>query len=335
MIKTLIDLIQFLYSTLPLISCVAIFALFGILLSKSIKKHATVYYVILGLPLIFVSISFFARMFGFEVFNFNKIPFLGGILRDYIHMGTFGFPLLIIIMYTGALNPKITWMKKLLFIRKELSIISGFPVFAHSLIRVTNNFPNSLRFFTDKEEYMATAKITNEWGAGISNFSLALGIVLVIIFIPLWVTSFDSIHKRMGNVKWKKLQKWSYVLYALLFIHALGIQTGGFLNPREGGNPQKIAIENTQKAESGNVSNHTHAENAGIQANPERQDRRGGANAQARERHVQSSGFSDINVSPQAKRYIHVISLILIFGSYLYFRLRKVKRNVEKKESQA
>ncbi|MDR2358620.1 MAG: hypothetical protein LBD87_02300, partial [Prevotellaceae bacterium] len=39
-----------------------------------------------------------------------------------------------------------------------------------------------------------------------------------------------------------------------------------------------------------------------------------------------SSAFANINVSPQAKRYIHIASLLLIFGSYLYLRLRKAKR---------
>jgi DMSO/TMAO reductase YedYZ heme-binding membrane subunit len=368
MIKILIDLIQFLYSALPLIMSVAVFVLSGILLSKSIKRHAKIYYIVLGIPFALVSIPFIGRMFGFEIFNFGQIPFLGGILRDYIHMGTFGFPLLIIIMYTGALNPKIEWVKKLFAIRKELSIISGFPVLTHSLIRVANTFPGSLRFFTNNEEYMSTAKVTSELGAGISNFSFVLGIVLLVVFIPLWVTSFDSIHKRMGNIKWKKLQKWSYVLYVLLFIHAMGIQVGGLLNPRGGGNPQRAAIENTQTNVAGktnaseNGKNDTDAGNTRLQANPERRGRgdiaanadakrngqsngEGGVQSENKQNnqgevtisrrggHVQSFGFSDINISSPVKRYIHIISLILIFGSYLYLRLRKARQDREKRKS--
>jgi DMSO/TMAO reductase YedYZ heme-binding membrane subunit len=267
MVKILFDFIQFLYATLPLLTCVAVFALLGILLSKSIKKHAAIYYIVLGLPLVLVAIPFIGRLLGIEMFNFTGIPFLGGILRDYIHAGTFGFPLLIIIMYMGALNPKFTWVKKLMSIRKELSIISGFPVFAHALIRVSNNFPRALKYFTFHSEYMETAKVTNEMGAWISNFSFVLGIVLLILFIPLWVTSFDTVRKRMGGRRWKKLQRWAYVLYALLFIHAVGIQVGGLLNPRGG-----------------------HAQVEHLQV------------------------------------YIHIISLILIFGSYLYLRLRKFIR---------
>ena len=354
MIKLLIDFIQFLYSTLPLFLSVAVFALLAIALSKSIKKHATIYYIVLSIPFFLVAIPFVLRLFDIESFSFNRLPFLGEILRDYIHMGTLGFPLLIIIMYTGALDPKIGWVKKLLNIRKELSIISGFPVLTHSLIRVMNNFPNALKFFVDNEGYMSTTKVTNELGAGITSFSFVLGVLMLALFLPLWITSFKSIHKRMGNAKWKKLQKWSYVLYAMLFIHAMGIQVGYLLNPR-GGGAAKPTVETTAvKAE----RQHNPQDSLKIDANAESlrsetkhteqgKGRRGGENSlqaetghgkqgevaqPARGGRVQSKGFSDIKVSSETKRYIHIVSLILIFGSYLCLRLRKAKKDAEKKK---
>lgn len=297
MIKLFIDFIQFLNTIAPLLTSLAIFTLLAVLLSKSIKKHASAYYIVLAIPCLLVVIPFISRMLGVELFNFSKIPFLGGILRDYIHMGTWGFPLLIIIMYMGALNPKHPNVKKLLSIRKELSIISGFPVLTHSVVRVFNNFPNALRFFTDNEGYMENTKVTNELGAGITSFSFVLGILMLALFIPLWVTSFGFIRSRMGAVKWKKLQRWSYVLYATLFIHAMGIQVGFLLNPRERDMP-KPAVEITA----------------------------GGPES----RREQSLGFADIDVSPQTKRYVHITSLCLIFGSYLYLRSGKARKNAAK-----
>ena len=447
MIKLLIDFIQFLNSTVPLLTSLAIFTLLAAVLSKSIKKHETVYYIILAIPFVLIAVPFIGRLLGFEMFSFSRVPFLGTIIRDYIHFGTFAFPLLIIVMYVGALNPKIVWVKKLLNIRKELSIISGFPVFAHSLIRVANNFPNSLRFFTNNAEYMANTRVTSELGAGISNFSFVLGIVLLVLFIPLWVTSFDSVHKRMGSVKWKKLQKWSYLFYALLFVHAMGIQVGGMLNPRGGGRQAQAVVEvradvaTTSDVNYGNANGDTNAgahhgganngtysgetseatdrrangvtsgrpggqdgaqvaeghsrrgnRESGSQASERRSGRgnrgsdgrqategyggnRGGRNtgeiagsqshggddavqtaggrghredvgpaepgetgrgenrvtSSGRGGRAQSIGFSDIQVSPQAKRYIHIVSLILIFGSYLYLRLRKARKDAAKK----
>jgi DMSO/TMAO reductase YedYZ heme-binding membrane subunit len=322
----------------------SVLTMLSVLLSKSIKRHTTVYYTVFAIPFILVTVPFAGRLFGLEIFNFNRIPFLGGIMRDYIHMGTLGFPLLIIIMYMGALNPKNSTVKKLLGIRKELSILSGFPILTHSLIRVTNNFPSALKFFTDNGEYMANAKVTNALGAGITNFSFVLGILMLALFIPLWVTSFNSVHKRMGNIKWKKLQRWSYVLYAMLFIHAMGIQAGFMLNPRERETPKPAVEVSATTSETHNRSNR---ENSELQQRADRDKRndkntvqtvadsvkqRGNgdnrtevARPAENRRRQQNQGFADIKVDAPTKRYIHIASLLLIFGSYLYLRLRKAR----------
>ena len=344
MVKLLIDFIQFLNTVAPLFASLAILTLLSILLAKSIKKHSAIYYTVLAIPLALVAVPFICRQLGIETYNFNSIPFLGGILRDYIHMGTLGFPLLIIIMYMGALNPQNTYVKKLLSIRKELSILSGFPVLTHSLIRVFNNFPNALKFFTDNEGYMATAKVNNEWGAGITNFSLVLGILMLALFIHLWVTSFDAIRKRMGAVLWKKLQRWAYVLYATLFIHAMCLQVGHMLNPRErGARPATVEVKvtNTDNQRGNNeltarVQERPDRLNRGEQSELQTPDRPSAhSNETARPAgnsgRVQSKGFSDIEVNSKTKQYIHIASLLLIFGSYLYLRLRKAQKDTAKK----
>jgi DMSO/TMAO reductase YedYZ heme-binding membrane subunit len=270
-------------------------------------------------------------MFGIETVSFTSIPILGEIIRDYIHMGTFGHPLLIIIMYMGALDPKIPGVKKLLAIRKELSIISGFPVLAHSLIRVTSSVPNSFKFFADHAEYMANTKVASEWGVGISSFSFLLGIIMLLIFIPLWVTSFDSVRKRMSNVNWRKLQKWAYVLYATLFIHAMGIQAGGLLNPRGGGAPRPVTVEATVAESARSTANghggHGHGrENETVKPDQNTQSVQT-ARPVATGGRMPTKGLSDFKVSAPVKGYIHILSLILIFGSYLYLRLRKAKKD--------
>lgn len=333
MIKFFIDLLQFLHTTAPLLTSLAIFTLLAVLLSGSIKKHASIYYTVLAIPFVMGLIPYVGQLFGLEIPSFARIPFLGGIIRDYIHFGTFAFPILIIVMYIGALNPRILWVKKLLKIRKELSIISGFPVLTHALIRVTHTFPRALSFFTDNEEYLANSTVYNEVGAGISNFSFVLGILLLILFLPLWITSFTSIHKRMGNKKWKKLQKWSYPFYALLFIHAMGIQIGGLLNSPDDTRQQTQMVALTPSQHS-NRSASTDTTNTALQKR-ESTEQQGKALASGQSRvsnserggRPRSIGFADINVSREVRRYIHISSLILIFGSYLYLRMRKARRD--------
>ncbi|MDR3141043.1 MAG: ferric reductase-like transmembrane domain-containing protein [Tannerellaceae bacterium] len=332
MVKIIIDLLEFLRSCAPLLTSLAVLTVLCILLSKSIKKHATAYYLVLAIPFALVALPFTCRMVGIETVSFTGIPVLGELVRDYIHMAAFGHPLLIIIMYMGALDPKIPGVKKLLSIRKELSIISGFPVLAHSLIRVTNSIPSSFKFFADHAGYMANTKVASEWGAGISSFSFLLGLIMLLIFIPLWVTSFDSVRKRMSNVKWRKLQKWAYVLYATLFIHAMGIQAGGLLNPRGGGAPRPATVEVTvaENARPAADEHSGHSEQRET-VKPD-QNRQSAQTARpATGGHMPAKGLSDIKVSAPARGYIHIISLILIFSSYLYLRLRKAKRDAKRR----
>ncbi|MDL2310179.1 ferric reductase-like transmembrane domain-containing protein [Parabacteroides sp. OttesenSCG-928-B22] len=227
MIKILIDLLSFLRTTVPLLFCVAVFALLFVWLAKSIKRYYYIYYTLFAIPFLMVVVPSLLRMIGIETsFNFTRIPVLGELLRDYIHMASLGHPLLIIIMYMGALDVKNPYVKRLMSIRKEISILSGFPILTHSWIRVMNNFPKALKYFTDHSAFMENPRVTSELGAGITNTVLVLGIVMLVLFLILWITSFDVVHKRLGGIRWKKIQRWSYVLYALLFIHAMGLQVG-------------------------------------------------------------------------------------------------------------
>ena len=322
MIKVVFDFLQFLLSCAPLLTSLAIFTLLSIWLAKSIKKNSKIYYLILAIPFFLVVIPTIFRWCGLPLpVNFVSMPVLGHILRDYIHMGTLGHPLLIIIMYMGALDPKTRFVKKLMSIRKELSIIVGFPVLTHTLIRTANNFMPALNFFTDNEKYMANTLAVSELGAGISNFSLVLGIVMLVLFLPLWITSFDSVRKRMDAVKWKNLQKWSYVLYATLFIHAAGITIGGMMNPRERSVPQPAIEVSAQTAierpQSEQVARPTDNRGQNVQA--------GGGRGR-----VMPKSFTDFQVARETRQYIHLISLVLIYGSYLYLRLRKAKKSRER-----
>lgn len=340
MIKVLIDLLSFLRTTAPLFVSLAIFTLLFILLAKSIKKHAKIYYFAFSIPFLLHAIPTILRWCGVDIeFSFTRVPVLGEIIRDYIHMGAFGHPLLIIIMYMGALDVKNPYVKRLMSIRKELSIISGFPVFTHSLVRVANNFPSSLQYFTSHTEYMANPRVTSELGSGISSFSLVLGILLLLLFIPLWVTSLDSVHKRMGHVKWKKLQSWAYVLYAMLFVHAMGIQVGGMISRNAAANNDDkkteilaAASETLQSKQNGDGEerkaglDESKGEQAENSENPSavKQQTTGGGR-------VQTKGFADFKVGRETKQIISILSLLSIYASYLYLRLRKAKRKAKKK----
>lgn len=320
MIKVFIDLLSFLRTTFPLLFCVAVFALLFILLAKSIKKYYYVYYTLFAIPFLMVVGPSILRMCGVEMtFSFTRIPVLGEILRDYIHMASLGHPLLIIIMYVGALDMKNLYVKRLMSIRKEISIISGFPVLTHSWIRTLNGFPDALKYFTDHAEFMNNPRVTSALGAGITNTVLVLGIVMLVLFLILWITSFDAVHKRLGGRKWKQIQKWSYVLYALLFIHAIGLQVGRMVS-NSAGNANANERNRTEM-----VSDTKQSEQ------PTQTGERGGGERGGGRGRMPTKGLTDIVIGQNVKQAISVSSLLLIYGSYLFLRVRKARKKAAKK----
>ena len=48
-----------------------------------------------------------------------------------------------------------------------------------------------------------------------------LSIIMILIMLPLCITSFKSVRKKMKGVTWKKLQRLAYVFYALIYAHVL------------------------------------------------------------------------------------------------------------------
>ncbi len=338
MIKVLIEFFSFLLTVAPLLTSVAFFTLVSLWLAGSIKRHPRTAYAVMSVPALLVAVPTILGWCGVEVFNFAGVPVLGQILRDYIHMGTLGHPLLIIIMYMGALDAKNVHVKRLMSIRKELSIIVGFPVLTHALIRVVNTFPRALTYFVDHESYIASRPIVNELGAGLTNSSYVLGILLVVVFLPLWITSFDSVHRRMGGARWKKTQRWAYVLYALLFVHAMGMHTGNLLNPRKGGAPSQTVVQ-TAEAKPERASKEKTLAAAEVAKGSGRQMNTPGRAAgreQATAPHPGASGgFADMEVPRELRQYIHIASILLIYGSYLWLKMRKIRIRKNKKAMQS
>jgi len=46
-----------------------------------------------------------------------------------------------------------------------------------------------------------------------------------LVLVLLLATSNDYALRRLGKSKWKQLQRWNYLLFALVILHAFGYQT--------------------------------------------------------------------------------------------------------------
>lgn len=224
MAKLILDILNLLMEYLPLITSFFITLGLVVLLSKSIKKKTYIYYILFSIPTLIAIVQYVSQLVGHNL-DIYKMTILGEVMRMNIYMLPLGLPLLLIIMFAGALNPKSYLGRKLLSIRKELSILSGFPVLTHALFRVSFTFPHSFSNLFLIEAPLPSGRIFAELG-------YQIGIFMTIIYVVLWVTSFRSVRRRLAPGRWKKIHKWSYVLYFLILVHSILLNLGWIFGGR-------------------------------------------------------------------------------------------------------
>lgn len=177
---------------------VGIFLLF---FHKALKKHPTWFYI--------ASLCMVVFLFADDLLEFSldwpewiQTYFLSTFRR-----GSFATGMFIVIMYIGALDAKRPFVKELFRIRAEMSIVASILTFGHNILYGRYYFP---RLFTNpgamRPQYVAATMIT---------------LVLLVLLIPLFITSFPKVRRKMDARKWKKLQRLAYPFYILIYVHVL------------------------------------------------------------------------------------------------------------------
>lgn len=108
--------------------------------------------------------------------------------------GFVGFAFFYVVMITGALNPKWKLTKKLRSVRATYSILGFVLLMSHPL------------------NYVAEVLSKQR---DIPYF----GVAAFLIMVPLFITSYMAIRKKMKAQSWVKLQRWAYLSYALILVH--------------------------------------------------------------------------------------------------------------------
>lgn len=123
---------------------------------------------------------------------------------ELVTMGVLGLAFLMIVMFAGAFKKDSKVSKKLRSVRKEYSIYGVILLIPHAI--------------TYLFEFLA-GTLSYEW----------FGIIAMIIMIPLFITSFTFVRKKMTPKTWKNIQKFSYLAYLLTFIHLMMVSSGANL----------------------------------------------------------------------------------------------------------
>ena len=187
--------------TLTLICSLAFFHFFG----KALKKKPAVLY---GICILLSLVSIFYPREG-------GLPFLDFFFKKIMQRGILAGSLFIWVMQAPVLPRSFAGRKTIYLLRGEMAICASLITLAHNLA------------FGGK--YFGALFL----GQGhISLMELHAAIVsclMILLLIPLTITSFQTVRRKMQGKSWKKLQNWSYLFYLLLYLHIFFIYQGALL----------------------------------------------------------------------------------------------------------
>ena len=168
------------------------------------KKPAALYGICILLSLVSI---FYPREGG--------LPFLDFFFKKIMQRGILAGSLFILVMLAPVLPKRFSGRKTIYLLRGEMAISA-------SLITVAHNLAFGGKYFG-----------AVFFGQGhISLMELHAAIVsclMILLLIPLTITSFQTVRRKMQVKTWKKLQNWSYLFYLLLYLHIFFIYQGALL----------------------------------------------------------------------------------------------------------
>jgi len=118
---------------------------------------------------------------------FIQIPFIS----FYIKSGHGSLGLFMLIIIAGILPKKSIYYKDILLVRGHLAIMGFLLLIPHGLERIA---------------------------LALAGYQTS-GLIAAVIMIPLVMTSFMFVRKRMKPIHWKRLHWLSYIVYVMIYLH--------------------------------------------------------------------------------------------------------------------
>jgi DMSO/TMAO reductase YedYZ heme-binding membrane subunit len=175
------------------IVALAVVALFG----RFIKRAAPLLYVLaLILDIVYIgSVSY------------GMPPWVRAYMLFIMQSNTLAMGFFIIVMYTGVLSEGSSLRRFLLSIRAELSIIASILCVGH--------------VFVYGHSYLDQLLVSASVLPALRLAATLVALLLVVLLIPLAITSVKAIRVRMEPQVWKRLQRLAYLFFLLIFVHIL------------------------------------------------------------------------------------------------------------------
>ena len=185
---------------------------FILVCGESLRKHPVPYYI--------AAVLLAAAVVLMAWCNISLPGVMDTWLWPVFSRGGLGGAFFVVVMAAGAFPNGSKPIRRLMPVRGQLSILASFLTLGHNMAYGKIYF---VRLFTRPE-----ALPLNQLLAALCS------VIMIVIMLPLFVTSFKVVRKRMKPKSWKKLQRSAYLFYGLLCVHILLLTVPGAVAGRSG-----------------------------------------------------------------------------------------------------
>ena len=188
---------------MSLVLCLAVTGLCFSLLEKQIRRRPVFFYlffVLLSLTGIFLPHRFMTPPVAYVVNRLLKRGVLAGSLFLWV-------------MYAIVLPQKSRLQRVMMTLRAQIAIAASILTLSHNIVYGQRYF---VLLFTNAGKLKSYELIA-------ACFSLAM----ILLLLPLTLTSFQVVRRKMNAKRWKQLQRLSYLFYGLLYLHIAFIYSNG------------------------------------------------------------------------------------------------------------
>ncbi|MGM9605103.1 MAG: FMN-binding protein [Faecousia sp.] len=183
-------------------------AAFILLCGKALRAHPAPFYIAAAALSALVIELYWAAPGFLSLQMRTRLPIL---------IGAVGTAFFIFVMYAGALPNGHPLMKKIMPIRGELSIFACLLTLGHNLSYGKNYLTPG---------YLFSAPVSP------TKVAAWISAVSILLMLMLTITSIKAVRKCIQPKKWKALQRWAYLFYALVYLHVLLLAIPNLLKGR-------------------------------------------------------------------------------------------------------
>ena len=188
---------------MSLVLCLAVTGLCFSLLEKQIRRRPVFFY------LFFVLLSLLSIFLPKQL----TVPPLAYLVNRLLRRGVLAGAMFLWVMYAIVLPAKSRLQRVMMSLRAQIAIAASILTLSHNIAYGQHYF---VLLFTNAGKLKSYELIA-------ACFSLAM----ILLLLPLTVTSFQVVRRKMSAKRWKQLQRLSYLFYGLLYLHICLIYTGG------------------------------------------------------------------------------------------------------------